>query len=61
MDWLDCPAVEVIPGKASGVPIVKHSRVRPDDLVANRAEGDAWLSYAHDLPVETIRTVLSFR
>ena len=60
MDWLDCAVVEVVPGKVSGVPIIRHSRVRPDDLVANRAEGEAWLSYAYDLPVETVRAVLSF-
>lgn len=60
MDWLRCAAVEVVPGKVSGVPIIKRSRVRPDDCVTNRAEGEAWLSYAYDLPVETIRVVLAF-
>lgn len=60
IDWLRCAAVEVVPGKVSGVPVIKHSRVRPDDLVANRAEGEAWLCYAYDLPVETTRAVLAF-
>ena len=60
MDWLHCTAVEVVPGKVSGVPIIKHSRVRPEDLTANRPEGEAWLCYAYDLPVGTVRAVLSF-
>ena len=60
MDWLDCAVIEVVPGKVSGVPIVRHSRVRPEDLVVNCAEGEAWLSYAYDLPIDVVREVLSF-
>jgi uncharacterized protein (DUF433 family) len=32
MDWTGCEIVEVIPGKVSGVPLIKNSRV-PADLV----------------------------
>ncbi len=60
MDWMDCPLIERVPGKVSGAPIIKRSRVRPEDLVVNRAEGEEWLSYAYDLPVETVRGVLAF-
>lgn len=60
MDWLDCSGIEVIPGKLSGAPVIKHSRVRPEDVVVNRGEGEAWLAYAYDLPVEVVREVLSF-
>ena len=59
MDWMDCPLIERVPGKVSGAPIIKRSRVRPEDLVVNRAEGEEWLSYAYDLPVETVRGVLA--
>lgn len=60
MDWTSCPLVERVPGKLSGVPVIRHSRVRPDDLLANRAEGEAWLSDAFDLPLSTVRAVLAF-
>jgi uncharacterized protein (DUF433 family) len=32
MDWSGCELVEVIPGKVSGVPLVKRTRI-PADLV----------------------------
>ncbi len=35
MDCSDCPLVEVVPGKVSGVPILKHSRVQADSIVEN--------------------------
>jgi uncharacterized protein (DUF433 family) len=60
MDWTDCPLVEIVPGKLSGAPVIVHSRVRPEDIVANRDEGADWLAENFDLPVETVRTVLAF-
>jgi hypothetical protein len=42
MNWTDCPVVAVVPGKLSGAPVIAQSRVRPEDLVANRAEGLGW-------------------
>jgi len=60
MDWKECAAVETVPGRVSGAPVIKGSRVRPDDLVVNRAEGEAWLAENFDLPVERVRDVLSF-
>lgn len=60
MDWTGCPAIERIPGKLSGAPVIVHSRVRPDDLVANRDEGPEWLAENYSLPIETVIAVLAF-
>ncbi len=60
MDWLACPVVEQISGKMSGAPVIKHSRVRPEDLIVNRGEGEAWLADAFDLPLLTVRDILVF-
>ena len=60
MDWTDCPAIERIPGKLSGVPVIKRSRVRPEDLVVNEEEGEEWLAEAFGLTLETVREVLAF-
>lgn len=60
MDWRGCPLVESLPGKLSGCPVIAGSRVRPDDLIVNRAEGAAWLTENYDLPLETVRAVLEF-
>ncbi len=60
MDWKDCSAVEVNALKMSGAPVIVHSRVRPEDLVANRGEGPEWLAENYSLPLETVRAVLAF-
>lgn len=60
MDWTDCPMVEVVPGKLSGAPVIVHSRVRPEDILANRDEGTKWLAENFDLPVQTVRTGFAF-
>ena len=60
MDWTDCPLIERVPGKLSGVPVIRHSRVRPDDLLVNREEGEEWLADAYQLPLDTVRQVLAF-
>ena len=60
MDWTDCPIIEQIPGKLSGAPVLKGSRVRPEDLIANIEEGSEWLAEAHFLPIEQVRAVLAF-
>jgi uncharacterized protein (DUF433 family) len=60
MDWKECAAVETGTGRVSGEPVIKGSRVRPDDLVVNRAKGEAWLAENHDLAIERVREVLRF-
>ena len=60
MDWSGCPLVERVPGKLSGAPVIVHSRVRPGDLIANRAEGPQWLAENYSLPLDTVKQVLAF-
>jgi uncharacterized protein (DUF433 family) len=60
MDWTDCPLVEIVPGKMSGAPVLRHSRVRPQDILANAELGAEWIADAHSLPVDDVREVLAF-
>jgi uncharacterized protein (DUF433 family) len=60
MNWKECGAVETVPGEVSGAPVIKGSRVRPDGLVVNRAEGEVWLAENFELPIEAVREVLRF-
>ena len=60
INWTECAAVETVPGRLAGVPVIKDSRVRPEDLIINRAEGEAWLAENYELPIERVREVLSF-
>jgi uncharacterized protein (DUF433 family) len=60
VNWKECAAVETVPGRLSGAPVIKGSRVRPEDLIVNRAEGEAWLAENYELPIGTVREVLRF-
>jgi len=60
INWKECAAVETVPGKVSGAPVIKGSRVRPEDLIVNRTEGEAWLAENYELSIETVREVLTF-
>ena len=60
MDWTDCDVIEVVPGRLSGAPVLRNSRVRPEDLIGNLQEGPDWMAEAFGLPVSDIRQVLAF-
>jgi uncharacterized protein (DUF433 family) len=46
MDWTGCELVEVIPGKVSGQPIIKGTRILADTIEQY---------YSHGSPIEEIR------
>ncbi len=35
IDWSDCPLIEVIPGKVSGAPLLKNTRLPVDAITEN--------------------------
>jgi len=43
VDWSECPLVEIVPGKVSGVPLLKNTRLPVDAITGNydafRGEG----------------------
>ena len=61
MDWSGCELVETIPGKVSGVPLIRHSRVPVDLVVASWDGGESVeeIAYNYDLEPEEIRAVLT--
>jgi len=62
MDWTGCDATEVVPGKVSGVPILKHSRVSADAVLESYELGESVddIAYSYSLDPEQVRKVLSF-
>lgn len=62
VDWSGCPIVEVVPGKVSGVPIVRRSRVPADQVIENHDAGESPedIAYNFDLNLEDIRAVLAY-
>ena len=60
VDWSECPWVERIPGKVSGEPVIKGTRVPADTIVIDEELGQT-PEQTHDnfpsVPVETIRKI----
>jgi uncharacterized protein (DUF433 family) len=61
-DWTGCDLVEIIPGKVSGKPIVKDSRVMADQVVESYELGESVAKIAYDftLAPELVSQVLAF-
>ncbi len=41
IDWMACELIEVIPGKVSGQPIVRGTRILPDAIVNSYDMGES--------------------
>ncbi len=60
-EWSDCPLVEIIPGKVSGVPLLRNTRLPVDAITGNyNAFRDEGLS-APSRQVSAIAPSISFR
>ena len=60
--WKDCPLVEVIPGKVSGRPILKDTRV-PADTIAEAADLDMSpeeIASDYRLKLDDVKQVLAY-
>ena len=62
IDWSDCAEVETVPGKVSGVPILKHSRMPADAIVENYTDAlDAdEIAEVFELPADGVRKLLAY-
>ena len=63
MDWSGCDLVEVIPGKHSGDPLIKGTRIPADAIVSNFETGSPLTEIAENYPsasMETIKALLAF-
>jgi len=62
VDWSGCPRVELIPGKVSGVPLVKGSRVPADTVWESGEMGESAeeIAYNYDLSADDVRFLLGY-
>jgi uncharacterized protein (DUF433 family) len=62
MDWSGCELVEVVPGKVSGLPVIRGSRVPADQILENHdaVESVEDIAYNFDLKPDDIRFVLTY-
>lgn len=72
LDWSECPLVETIPGKVSGVPLLKNTRLPVEAITGNydafRQEGlspDDAIAETHDCypeaDINAIKAILQYR
>ncbi len=63
MDWGGCELAEVVPGKVSGQPIVRGTRILADSIVEDFEMGSPIEEIAENYPslsLDAIRALLSF-
>ena len=63
MDWTGCDLVECVPGKVSGRPVVKGTRILADQIVEDAELGSSVEEIAENypsLPIEKIKKLLAF-
>ena len=63
MDWARCDLVEQVPGKVSGRPVVKGTRILADQIIEEAELGSPVEEIAENYPsltVPTIRKLLAF-
>ena len=63
IDWTQCELIECVPGKVSGRPIVRGTRIMPDPIVNSYDLGDS-IEDIHEgfptLSVSQIRRLIEF-
>jgi uncharacterized protein (DUF433 family) len=62
MDWSGCEVVEIVPGKVSGAPILKGTRVQADTVLESHKLGESIeeIAYSFDLDANDVRRLLAF-
>lgn len=57
IDWLACELIEQVPGKVSGRPIVRGTRILPDGIVNSYDAGETLDEIHEDYPGLTISQI----
>lgn len=61
MDWTGCAVVESVPGKMSGVPVLRHTRMPADSVIENFADlSPEEIAEDFDLDLNDVRAVLIY-
>ena len=63
MDWSGCELVESVPGKVSGVPLIRGTRVPADQVIESFDDGESVdeIAYNYDLNAADILRLLEYR
>lgn len=60
--WKDCAAVEIVPGRLGGRPVVKDSRVAADTIVESEQLGETAeeTAYNYGLKIQDVLDIRSY-
>jgi uncharacterized protein (DUF433 family) len=61
MDWKECSEVEVVPGKMGGRPVIKGTRIEPENIVIDEEYGRTPEQSHASYPTVSIETILKIR
>jgi uncharacterized protein (DUF433 family) len=63
IDWTQCSIVEMVPGRLSGAPVLKNTRLPVDAILNNYDAGldSDQVAKLFDVPVSDVRMILEFR
>jgi uncharacterized protein (DUF433 family) len=63
LDWTLCNIVEIVPGRLSGSPVVKDTRLAVEAILANYDAGlePEEVAAIFEVAVADVRTILAFR
>jgi uncharacterized protein (DUF433 family) len=63
MDWSGCDLIEVVPGKVSGVPLIRGTRLPADQVIDSFDGGETIeeIAYNYDLNPSDVLHILQFR
>jgi uncharacterized protein (DUF433 family) len=62
MDWSNYDGVETVPGRVSGVPVLKGTRVPADTIVESAELGETaeQIAFNYDLKLDDVRRLLAY-
>jgi uncharacterized protein (DUF433 family) len=62
VDWSECPLVERVADRVSGVPTLRDSRLPADSIVSNFDAGESPEAIAdmYEVPLESVRGILEY-
>ncbi len=57
IDWMQCELIERVPGKVSGRPVVRGTRILPDAIVGSYDLGESIEQLAEGFPSLTVAQI----
>jgi uncharacterized protein (DUF433 family) len=62
MDWSNYAGVETVPGRVSGAPLLKGTRVPADTIVESAELGETAeeIAFNYDLKLDDVRSLLAY-